>query len=1249
MSFQDKARPVTTTSGAPSFASKIKPVRKEGAPTFAVPEPANYRENRIEQFQAEASQSQAEAEKANSFMGMTKAFGKAFIKNIAPSQVGLGKSIGNILYANSKENKNLQDTISQGEDIKVNLLKTIREQEAQGKDTTRLKQAYNAQEKNVADTTRTARDLVQLPSTAKVAGQLGGTALDLLTAGTYGKAKTAAMGTGRLVTASPAVKTAATAVGVPELGAIAGQKAAGLFSLKGAGNIAKGAGIGYASDVALGLSGERGAEREGAAAFIPGLGTALGAAIPAVSETAQTVKNIRNPEVLISEKRMKALRDLETKNVKIATVFDAADRKGIDVRKTLAETNLLNGAISPDGRISSDKALSNFNEFIQPYEGQVKDALEKEGRSVQINQLVNDAKDFINQSTLSDRQKVELQQELAGQLDAFSQFRGKAVPVTALHDTKVTLANSNNYLNPGKNIVDKEAARFFKDLVERNTSSMDVAKYNGELSKYYTVREALEKMDRAVVNGGRMGKYFSSLIGSGVGGLAGGPVGAIVGAEVGAKTRGGMMSRAFGGDIKTGLTPTSDLLGALKPKATGKAAIPDVTIPRTSPKIPDVVMPSFKKGAIPLTTKANIPVRKPMEKLVGVKKSTETKPASPARVAGISKIIGSTKTPIDLKTAVASAKSAEDFASILTGEKLAPIAKNLNDKLDAAVAKGQTFPTEASIEKAFPKEYAADKAARENQNKLLDEFRSTIAEKTGKDKAFIMQRPDKQTIIASFDDLKSTLKLKQRATTKGAVNPKLEAYRSGKPSREGGYIANPLAALASKQKDNQVGSLSNATTKLAEQQVEKVTSALNDFDTTPLTVKEAGKTRIETGNVDDMVRLDELKTIQDKKPLTNAQVAEAEALLKRNGGIVDIKSPTTLLEETPETVKVFIKSKFSDGGAMTDVPVIRREDNITLYQGGFADGRQFWTPNKKYASQFGDVKEKTGSFYKVDNGNRVTDVYVEVPNKESTLLEEAKKYKSAEELSIGGGTPVSTTLANFIGKNAKTFDTSASFEALDGMVRNQINASLKMKPLFDDIVENRATGNKSWAQFVPLRELIDYPELFTAYPSAKNIRVSFMDMGKNDFGSFYLDDRGVPTINLNRSKQVATQTLKHEIQHFIQAKEGFSLGGNPDVLFRADVQNQVLKQQLRNVMRDKEIYRSSTIGDMEYIKSAIEKTGRGEKLTTKEIEDFFGDEKEFNGLAMKTYKHLHGEWEAEANSIEELLKVKSPIFGKSKK
>lgn len=95
-------------------------------------------------------------------------------------------------------------------------------------------------------------------------------------------------------------------------------------------------------------------------------------------------------------------------------------------------------------------------------------------------------------------------------------------------------------------------------------------------------------------------------------------------------------------------------------------------------------------------------------------------------------------------------------------------------------------------------------------------------------------------------------------------------------------------------------------------------------------------------------------------------------------------------QETPKTVTIWKKSRFSEGGGYADVPVLRKVENITLYQGGPGEGRQFWTSNEKYASQFGKVVKKTGAFYKVDNGNRVTDVYVEAPSR-SQLKEEWDK------------------------------------------------------------------------------------------------------------------------------------------------------------------------------------------------------------------------------------------------------------------
>ncbi len=1160
-----RKQPTGAAPSAPIDINKYRKAAPVAGPTFSVPAAPIDHAARAKQFQAEADVSNAEAAKANSLWGMTKAFGKGLVKAIAPSEVGLGESVGKIMYANSPEFKTAQESTALGEDVKVNLLKTIREQEAQGKDTTRLKQAYNEQEKNVANTNSQLHALVQMPSTAKVAGQLGGTALDLFTAGTYGKAKTAGMGFGKLSMATPAVKTAATAVGVPELGAIAGQKAAGLFSLKGAGNVAKGAGLGYASDVALGLQGERGQEREGVKALIPGLGTALGASIPAVSEVAKTVDNIRHPEVRIAEKRMGALRDLETKNVKIATVFDAADRKGVDVRKTLAETNLLNGAISPDGRISSDKALANFNEFIQPYEGQVKQALKTEGRSVQINQLVNDAKDFINNSTLSDRQKVELQQELAGQLDAFSQFRGKAVPVTALHDTKVTLANSNNYLNPGKNIVDKEAARFFKDLVERNTSSMDVAKYNGELSKYYTVREALEKMDRAVVNGGRMGKYFSSLIGSGVGGMVGGPLGAIAGAEVGAKARGGMMTRAFGGDIKTGLTPTNDLLGALKPKATGKAAIPDVVMPKKAPIIPDVSLVPGKKAPMPPVSSLDVkpaitPVKKaPLAKILpwkyepvpGVNPKLEAyRSGKPSREGGY----------IANPLAALASKQKDNQVGSLPNATIKPSGQQVEtfkpgDTFALPNGKNGTFSGIVDTQKGKMVMY--EDGSSFSQLEPIDSFNEIINKQENivktnnlniatkeQDKIKQIQQSEADANLFGFDSQSSTHKNKiitdlnkggfsKASFEKNAIagTHKIVTYRDEKVPRlvdakkwdSGEKTFAPTLNKTQESyfrfltSNNQIKLQQRATTKgfdynaikasvdkrIAESTPDKkytddsaksIADGINDAEFIEAPLKGADRTlekvinETKTGDVSEIkdiarntimpttkeahaqvvAKMDARKDIYARKPqegkdfmgykgmiynikspsgnITETQVVSPEMMFgkmlpedskrilgaekfaeiqKRTGlkpgygheiydkwrsmtrkekaspagqklrkesedyyaqlssiGLDDILTSKMSLtnNDTPKTVRVWKKSKFSNGGGYADVPVIRKEENITLYQGGIGENRQFWTPDKKYASQFGEVQKKTGTFLKIDNGNRMTDVYIEFPS-----------------------------------------------------------------------------------------------------------------------------------------------------------------------------------------------------------------------------------------------------------------------------
>lgn len=140
-------------------------------------------------------------------------------------------------------------------------------------------------------------------------------------------------------------------------------------------------------------------------------------------------------------------------------------------------------------------------------------------------------------------------------------------------------------------------------------------------------------------------------------------------------------------------------------------------------------------------------------------------------------------------------------------------------------------------------------------------------------------------------------------------------------------------------------------------------------------------------------------------------------------------------KEAPKTVTVWNKSKFSSAGAYTERPVIRKVENKTLYQGG-DDTRQFWTPDKKYAEQFGNVKEKTGTFYQVDNGNRMTEVYVDASKVKSQLTDiynQAKGNVGASKLPKDFDMPTNKDLANFVKETPQ--------EVLDDLPR-----MIKLKP-----------------------------------------------------------------------------------------------------------------------------------------------------------------------------------------------------------
>ena len=124
------------------------------------------------------------------------------------------------------------------------------------------------------------------------------------------------------------------------------------------------------------------------------------------------------------------------------------------------------------------------------------------------------------------------------------------IPVSTLHDAKINKYDNINFFTEGNaKQYDKTIAKALKEMVEENTTSLEVQKVNEELSKHFAVIDYLNKLDGKKVEGGKLGKYFAQTVGAMVGSHFG-PLGAVAGAEAGGRLKGGMMSRVFNG--KTG-------------------------------------------------------------------------------------------------------------------------------------------------------------------------------------------------------------------------------------------------------------------------------------------------------------------------------------------------------------------------------------------------------------------------------------------------------------------------------------------------------------------------------------------------------------------------------------------------------------------------------------------------------------------------------------------------------------------------
>lgn len=140
---------------------------------------------------------------------------------------------------------------------------------------------------------------------------------------------------------------------------------------------------------------------------------------------------------------------------------------------------------------------------------------------------------------------------------------------------------------------------------------------------------------------------------------------------------------------------------------------------------------------------------------------------------------------------------------------------------------------------------------------------------------------------------------------------------------------------------------------------------------------------------------------------------------------------------------------------------------------------------------------------------------------------------------------------------------AAAYDVLErwSLKRGGLSSSLINMPqgakdrLVEDFMNGRVS-DESWEAlnkigqklFVYLGDVLDFPDLYEAYPELKSLEVWTDDLGVFTRGRLVRDEFGKFSITLNEEllKDVLQMrsTLLHEVQHWIQFKENFAKGGN---------------------------------------------------------------------------------------------------------
>jgi len=136
----------------------------------------------------------------------------------------------------------------------------------------------------------------------------------------------------------------------------------------------------------------------------------------------------------------------------------------------------------------------------------------------------------------------------------------------------------------------------------------------------------------------------------------------------------------------------------------------------------------------------------------------------------------------------------------------------------------------------------------------------------------------------------------------------------------------------------------------------------------------------------------------------------------------------------------------------------------------------------------------------------------------------------------------------------------------------------KLTPAFAAMPESKLFSKED---SLPLAQVLDHPELFKAYPELKGVKVvkraGFLDFSGGLQGSFNPESN---TLTITPYAKDPGSTILHEMQHWIQSKEGFATGGNEDMAVKA-LSPKKIEKLAREALKKKEaeLDKASTLVD----------------------------------------------------------------------